>query len=239
MKELSYRTRLAAGAEDLRAAQRLRFQVFNIELREGLQQSWDNQLDADRFDEACDHLLIEQAGTGEVVGTYRLQTGPSAAQHHGYYSAQEFDFAPYEEYRAEIVELGRACVHHEHRKMNVLQLLWRGIAQYATERGARYLIGCSSLTSQDPALGHAMYQKMAPSHAPEEFRTVPRPEFLLPPAEPLADCPEPPRLLRAYLAVGAKICSTPALDREFRTIDFLTLVDIKSLPPAVYNRFFA
>src|SRR5262252_9068660 len=146
MKEPSYRTRLAAGPEDLRAAQRLRFQVFNIELREGLQQSWDTQLDADRFDEACDHLLIEQTGTGEVVGTYRLQTGSSAAAHHGYYSAQEFDFTPYEKYRAEIVELGRACVHHDHRKMNVLQLLWRGIAQYAIERGGRYLIGCSSLT---------------------------------------------------------------------------------------------
>lgn len=238
MKELSYRTRLADGADDLRAAQHLRFEVFNVELHEGLKESWETELDVDRFDEACDHLLIEHAATREIVGTYRLQTGAMAAARHGYYSAQEFDFAPFEKFRPEMVELGRACVHKDHRKMNVLNMLWRGIAEYAAERGTRYLIGCSSLTSQDAALGHAMYWKMEPSFAPEEWRTVPLPAYLLPPAEPLADCPEPPRLLRAYLSVGAKICSPPALDQEFKTIDFLTLLDLQDLPAAVQNRFF-
>lgn len=239
MKEPSYRTRLAASADDLRAAQHLRFEVFNVELHEGLKESWNTELDADRFDEACDHLLIEHTPTNQIVGTYRLQTGPMAAAKHGYYSAQEFDFTPYEPFRGQLVELGRACVHEDFRKMNVLNLLWRGIIDYASERGSRYLIGCSSLTSQDPALGHAMYAKMSPSLAPEEFRTVPLPEYLLPPAEPQADCPEPPRLLRAYLAVGAKICGAPALDREFGTIDFLTLLDLEALPAAVHNRFLA
>ncbi len=239
MKEPSYRTRLAAGADDLRAAQHLRFEVFNVELHEGLKESWATELDIDRFDEACDHLLIEHTATRQIVGTYRLQTGQMAAGRHGYYSAQEFDFAPYEPYRHLLVELGRACVHKDFRKMNVLNMLWRGIAEYAAERGARYLIGCSSLTSQDPSLGHAMYAKMSDAIAPAEFRTVPLPEYILPPAEPLADCPEPPRLLRAYLSVGAKICSPPALDRDFSTIDFLTLIDLETLPPAMYNRFIA
>lgn len=239
MKEPSYRIRLAESPEDLQAAQRLRFEVFNVELQEGLAESWTNQLDVDRFDAVCDHLLIEHSESGQVVGTYRLQTGTMAAANHGYYSAQEFDFAPLEPYRAEMVELGRACVHKDFRKMIVLNLLWRGIADYASERGARYLIGCSSLTSQDSALGHAMHLKMQPSWAPEEFCTRPLPSYELPPAEPMPDCPEPPRLLRAYLAVGARICSTPALDREFKTIDFLTLVDLKTIPQAVYNRFFA
>ncbi len=239
MKEPSYRTRLAATAEDLRAAQHLRFEVFNVELHEGLKESWSTELDVDRFDEACDHLLIEHVGTGQIVGTYRLQTGSMAARRHGYYSAQEFDFAPFEPFRSQLVELGRACVHKDFRKMNILNMLWRGIADYASERGARYLIGCSSLTSQDPALGHAMYAKMSPSLAPEEFRTVPLPDYVLPAAEPLADCPEPPRLLRAYLSVGAKICGPAALDREFGTIDFLTLIDLEVLPSAVSNRFLA
>jgi putative hemolysin len=84
-----------------------------------------------------------------------------------------------------------------------------------------------------------MYLKMSPALAAEDFRTVPLPAYVLPPAEPLADCPEPPRLLRAYLAVGARICGPPAIDREFGTIDFLTLVDQKTVPAAVYNRFFS
>jgi putative hemolysin len=234
----AYRFRLATSNGDVRAAQRLRFEVFNVELREGLSESWATQLDADRFDEACDHLLVEQVATGAVVGTYRLQTGEMAAERLGYYSAQEFNFTPFEAVRSEVVELGRACVHEQHRKMNVLNLLWRGIAQYARERGARYLVGCSSLTSQDAALGHAMFAKMAETHlALEPFRTVPQPAFVLPEAEPVVECPPPPRLLRAYLAVGATICGPPALDREFGTIDFLTLLNLDDMPAVTHQRY--
>jgi putative hemolysin len=236
----TYRTRLATGPEDVRAAQHLRFEVFNVELREGLAGSWQTELDVDRFDEACDHLLVEHTATGAVVGTYRLQTGAMAAEKHGYYSEQEFDFGPFEPFRHEIVELGRACVHFDHRKLNVLNLLWRGIADYAGARNAKYLIGCSSLTSQDAALGHAMFAQIATTNlAPAQFLTTPHPAFTLPPAAPLDDCPPPPRLLRAYLAVGARICGPPALDREFGTIDFLTLLALEDLPAAFQNHYIA
>ena len=234
----TYRTRLAATESDVRTAQALRFEVFNIELNEGLPESWQTHLDSDRFDASCDHLLVEHAKTGKIAGTYRLQTGAMAAKGAGYYSAQEFDFAPYETIRDELVELGRACVHQDHRKTNVLNFLWRGIAAYARERKARYLIGCSSLTSQDPALGHAMYAHLAAGHlAGEGFRTSPLPEYALPDSDPLAECPKPPRLLGSYLAVGAKICGPPAIDREFGTIDFLTLIDLRTMPAAASNRF--
>ncbi len=234
----TYRTRLAVTAEDIHAAQRLRFDVFNVELQEGLSESWRTQRDSDRFDAACDHLIIEHIATGKIVGTYRLQTGTKAAAANGYYSEQEFDFSPFEPFRSEIVELGRACVHQDHRKGNVLDLLWRGIAAYTRERKARYLLGCSSLSSQDPALGHAMYARLAPEYlAPEPFRTSPLPAYSLPLAEPLAVCPRPPRLLRTYLSVGSKICGPPALDREFGTIDFLTLIDLAAMPAATAARF--
>jgi putative hemolysin len=234
-----YRARLAVSDSDLDAAQRLRFEVFNMELSEGLAESWQTRRDTDRFDEACDHLLVEHAESGAIVGTYRLQTGAMAALHHGFYSAQEFDFAPFERFSTEIVELGRACVHRDHRKMHVLNLLWRGIAEYARARKARYLIGCSSLTSVDPAVGNAMAQKLLPQFlAPEPFQTDPLPRYKLPPTASLEGCEEPPRLLRAYIAVGAKICGAPALDREFGTIDFLTLLDLNALPAAMQNRYF-
>ncbi len=234
----SYTIRLARDAVDIEAAQRLRFEVFNLELNEGLDAAYLSGLDADRFDECCDHLLVEEVRSAAVVGTYRLQTGQLAAAHHGYYSAQEFDFSPYEPIRCETVELGRACVHKDHRKLNVLNLLWRGIARYATERRARYLIGCSSLTSQDAVAGLSAYEALRAEHLVDEpFRTEALGEYRIEGVSPGADRPQVPKLLRAYLSIGARICGPPALDREFKTIDFLTLLDLRALPDAVRNHF--
>ncbi len=224
----AYRLRLAADAADLRATQALRFEVFNVELDEGLLQSYDTGLDEDPFDAVCDHLLVEDAASGQVVGTYRLQTGLRAAAGLGYYGEREFDYLPFERVRAQVLELGRACIQREHRHFAVLNLLWKGIAAYARERGLRHLIGCSSLTSQDPALGLAAYRQLAPQWAPEAWRTRPRPAFACPAVEPAAGPVNIPRLLTAYLALGAAICSPPAIDREFRTIDFLTWLDLES-----------
>src|ERR1041385_6952251 len=125
----AYTTRLARDASEVRAAQALRFAVFNLELNEGLAESVATGLDADLFDGVCDHLLVEHLPTHEIVGTYRLQTGRSAAARRGYYSEQEFDFAPFEPLRPQMIELGRACVHQQHRNLIVLGLLWKGIAE--------------------------------------------------------------------------------------------------------------
>lgn len=224
----TYRLRLAAGADDLRAAQALRFMVFNLELHEGLTQSWTTGLDADRFDACCDHLLVEHAGSGTVVGTYRLQTGSRAAAGAGYYSEREFDFAPFEPLRPALIELGRACIHAEHRNFAVLNLLWSGIAAYARSRGARWLIGCSSLTAQDPRIGAAAWRQLARHRAPPALRTRVMPGFECAPDAADTAPVKIPKLLAAYLALGAQICSPPAIDREFRTIDFLTLLDLDS-----------
>lgn len=234
----SYQLRLATADADLIAAQRLRFDVFNLELNEGLDTAYLSGLDQDRFDDTCEHLIVEDMRCGEVVGTYRLQTGQLAAARHGYYGEQEFDFAPFDPIRCELVELGRACVHRDHRKLSVLNLLWRGITRYASERGARYLIGCSSLTTQDAALGHAMFERLRGEHLVDErFRTQPLPSHALPAAPLTAVGEPPPRLLRAYLSLGAKICGPPAIDRDFKTIDFLTFLDLAALPDTVRNHF--
>lgn len=224
----AYRLVLAASQEQVRAAQALRFAVFNLELNEGLTCSYETGLDADRFDAVCDHLLVEDSSSGDIIGTYRLQTGARAAAGQGYYSEREFDFAPFETLRADLVELGRACIHAEHRNFTVLNLLWNGIASYARERGARYLIGCSSLTLQDASVGAAAYLRLQAHLAPEQHRTKPVPGFACPLDNVAAQAPKTPKLLAAYLALGAGICGPPAIDREFRTIDFLTLVDLQS-----------
>ena len=226
----TYTLRWAESLQDVHAAQHLRFQVFNLELQEGLERSFETGLDSDRFDAVCDHLLVEEGSTGEIIGTYRMQTGSGAGAGLGYYGAQEFDFAPYEPLRGELIELGRACIRADHRSFSVLNLLWKGIAGYARRHGARYLVGCSSLNSQDPAIALSAFQSLEPHLAPSNLRTFPLAGFRCPPGiaeEPPARIP---KLLRAYLALGAWICGPPALDREFGTIDFLTLLDLESLP---------
>jgi putative hemolysin len=234
----TYITRLARDACGVKAAQALRFAVFNLELNEGLAESLATGLDADPFDEVCDHLLVEHVPTGEIVGTYRLQSGLTARNNRGYYSEQEFDFSPFESIRHELIELGRACVHQKHRNLVALGLLWKGIADYAREHGARYLCGCSSITSQDAAVGASAYADLYRKHLVEpRWRTKPLPAFDCPLDHLTEDPPKIPKLLRAYLSIGAKICGPPALDRQFKTIDFLTLLDLHTMPALVRARF--
>jgi len=233
----SYRVRLASSHADRLAAFRLRFLVFNLELNEGLDTAHATGYDTDEFDAVCDHLIVEHPGSGTVVGTYRLQTGAVASANSGYYSEREFDFTPYKRLGDSVIELGRACVHRDHRSSEVLYLLWRGIAQYALHHGGRYLIGCSSLTSQDPAHGTAVYGAMRDYLVDPPLRTSPQPAFLMPPVCSQNASDKIPKLLRAYLAVGAKICGPPAIDQDFKTIDFLTLMDLHALHPRVYARF--
>ena len=230
--------RLAQSADAVRRAQRLRFEVFNLELGEGLAASHALERDVDAFDEVCDHLIVDDIATGEVVGTYRLQTGAVATANIGYYCEREFDFAIYEPLRSEMIELGRACVHMAHRNFNLLHMLWRGIARYAVERKARFLVGCSSLTSQDPREGAAVYQQLQRKFLVKPaWQTFPQPIFGFPTPPGSAIPATVPKLFRAYLTIGAKICGPPAIDREFGTIDFLTLLDLQALPMIVRAHF--
>ena len=233
-----YVARLAATAEDVRAAQKLRFKVFNVELHEGFDESYFTGFDEDPFDVHCDHLLVEHLPSQKIVGTYRLQTGTNAANNLGYYSAQEFDFRPFEGRRGQVIELGRACVHRRHRNLVVLGLLWKGIADYARARGGRYLFGCSSISSQDAAVGASAYSDLCRKHlAPIEWQTKPLSAVECSLAQLSEEPVEIPKLLRAYLSLGGKICGPPAIDRKFKTIDFLTMVDLETMPAAAKQRF--
>jgi len=246
-----YRLRLAQSVEDLDAVCRLRFKVFNIELGKGLESSYETGLDTDDFDLFCEHLLVEEKTEHKIVGTYRMQSGMTAARNLGYYSELEFDFSPYEALRGEVLELGRASIDREHRTPEVLTLLWRGIAQYAVDMQLRYLIGCSSLNSEDPREGWRMFRHLSHYRVAERLETRPAEGYICPGElaveEPESACQEgataepvkAPKLLKTYLAIGARICGAPAWDREFGTIDFLTLLDLRTISPSARNRFLA
>jgi putative hemolysin len=240
----NYVLRFAQDARDLDLACRLRFEVYNLELNEGLDASFRTQRDVDEFDAQCHHLLVEKRASGEVVGTYRIQTGSMASLRRGFYSAQEFDLSGFpEDFTNRCVEAGRACIHRAHRNGRVLQLLWKGLARYMDWNGKRYLFGCCSLTSQEPAEGLALYRHLtALDHLHETLRAVPRPAYACetgPTAIVDAVLPEVPRLFQGYLNLGGLVCGEPALDRHFKTIDFLVMVDTHEMPAGVYRKFLA
>ena len=238
-----YRLAFARTVEELRAIQRLRFEVFNLELGEGLESSFASGLDEDDLDEVMHHILISDRRTDEVVGTYRMQTAAMAAANSGFYTAREFDFSGFPMgIIDDAVEVGRACIAKEHRSRRVLHLLWRGLAVYLTRTGKHHLFGCCSLTTQDGRVGNAAHAFLvAEGRLHPSARAWPLPGFECGP-HVHGDSPEEPvdipPLFQSYLNLGAKICGPPAIDREFRTIDFLVVLDVRELESHVFRSFF-
>jgi len=242
LREGPYRVTFARSATDLERLQRLRFEVFNRELGEGLQASWTQGLDADPFDPVCHHLMLVDRATEQVLGTYRLQTLEMARAARGLYCDQEFDLAGLAEAVTGGVELGRACIAAEHRNGSALFALWRGLAAYLTWSGKRYLFGCCSLTSQDEGAAWSLHRWLASAgHVhPRWSAPVRAPHRCILPAageRPLQVAL--PRLFGTYLRHGARVCSEPAIDREFRTIDWLVVLDARGLPARLWRLFFA
>ncbi len=234
-----YELSVARTAAELDAVLRLRFAVFNLELGEGLAASFLTGRDEDEFDRQCQHLIVRDRRAGAIVGTYRLQTSEMAAAGNGFYSATEFDLTQLpEQVLANSIESGRACIAQAHRHSEVLLLLWRGIAAYLQYTGKRYLFGCCSLTSQDAREAWSLTRQLAQGgHLDTALFVPPQPGFecALDEDEALtglgAATPETPmpKLFRSYLRFGAKVCGPPAIDRQFKTIDFFVLFDIEAL----------
>jgi putative hemolysin len=243
-----YRITFARTPEQLDEAFRLRFEVFNLELGEGLDESYATRRDRDAYDEQCDHLLVLDEQEGRVIGTYRLQVRESALAGIGFYSESEFDLSGLPLHVLDdSIELGRACIVREHRNSRVLFLLWAGLANYVLWNKKRYFFGCCSLTSQDPAEGLRAYAQLdAAGHIHPEYRVLPMPgyECTLADGTPAGRAPEGPevkipKLFGTYLRYGAKLCGPPAIDRFFGTIDFLALLDVEKVDPRTFQQFAA
>jgi putative hemolysin len=238
-----YVVRFARDAADLDRVLKLRFEVFNIELGEGLEESFHSGRDEDEFDAVCHHLMVIDNASRELVGTYRLQTSEMASRYLGYYSQQEFQL---DQLPAGVLdsalELGRACVAGTHRNTQTLFQLWRGLALYVAHNRKRYLFGCSSLTSQNAVEGRAVMDLLErKGNVHPEFRVEPQPhcrcydEGL----ELDADFPAKlPTLFRIYLRHGARVCGPPAIDRQFKTIDYLVIFDVDAMDPHMFKTYF-
>jgi len=234
-----YRVRFAEDLEDLDAALRLRFEVFNLELKEGLDAAYLTGRDVDGFDRACHHLIVEDLRTCRVIGTYRVQTAEMASQHRGFYAADEFDLSALSPVMPKAVELGRACIAREHRNRRVLYLLWKGLADYLVANRKRYLFGCCSLTSQDPAEGTRVMDYLRTNgHTHDEYALRVMPEYAFARTEGTDEHVHIPALFQTYLRYGAKVCGGPAMDRQFKTIDYLVLLDVNAFDDRSWSMFF-
>ncbi|MER6633355.1 GNAT family N-acyltransferase [Streptomyces sp. NPDC000987] len=232
-----YTVTLARDESDVRAAQRLRHEVFAGELG-ALLTGPEPGLDIDPFDAYCDHLLVREETTGQVVGTYRLLPPERAAVAGRLYAEGEFDLGALDAIRPGLVEVGRSCVHPGHRDGAVIGLIWAGIARYMVDRGHDWLAGCCSVPLADGgALASATWDRVRTKHlAPEEYRVRPLLPWIPDEAPPAAPA-ELPALLRGYLRLGAWVCGRPAHDPDFGVADLYVLLPMRRVNPRYLRHF--
>ena len=231
----------AKHTDEIRQAQRLRYRVFAQEMGARLDTTSPGH-DVDLFDNYCEHLLVRDDVTKEVVGTYRLLTPAQARRVGSTYSDLEFDLTRLRSLRERMVELGRSCVHPDYRHGGVIMALWGALAEFMVRNKLDTMIGCASIpmlhngiVSGDVAA--SIWQKLKESHlAPIEHHVHPR----LPlPVDQLdrSLAVEPPALIKGYLRLGAKVLGAPAWDPDFNTADLPMMMRINDLPPRYRKHF--
>ncbi|OLT23634.1 GNAT family N-acetyltransferase [Pseudonocardia sp. CNS-139] len=232
-----YSLLVTTDPDEVRAAQRLRYRVFADELGAVLHTP-EPGVDVDRYDAHCDHLIVREDTTGEVVGTYRMLPPERAVQAGSLYSEGEFALEALAPLRSSLVELGRSCVHPDHRDGAVVTLVWTGIARYMLLSGNRWLAGCASVALGDGGgLAAAVWDRVLDRHfAPEPYRVRPLQAW-----DPLGvERParvKLPALLQGYLRLGAWVCGPPAHDPDFDCADFFVLLGLDHVDER-YARYF-
>ncbi|MFF0286886.1 GNAT family N-acetyltransferase [Streptomyces sp. NPDC005262] len=245
-----YRVSLAVSQEDVRAAQRLRHQVFAGELGARLDGP-EPGLDSDAFDAYCDHLLVREVASGDVIATYRLLPPERARIAGRLYAESEFDLGRLGPIRDDLIEVGRSCVHPAHRDGAVIALIWAGLARYMERSGHNWLAGCCSISLADGGvLAADSWDTVRTKYlAPEEYWVTPhrlwQPTAATRPtgvgaaggtaARPgLAALPP---LLRGYLRLGAWVCGAPAHDPDFNVADLYVLLSLRRTDPRYLRHF--
>ncbi len=232
--EPRYSLLLSTDSALIESAQRLRYDVFSNEPGFTLTGP-DAGLDVDRFDEHCDHLLVREENSGELVGCYRMLSPTGAIAAGGLYSATEFDIRALDSLRPSLVEMGRAVVRSDHRNGAVVLLMWAGILAYLDRCGYDYVTGCVSVPvasdGEPPGTQiRGVRDFVLRRHAAEpQYRVHPHRPVIID-GRSLDEIAAPPRptippLMRGYLRLGARICGEPAHDADFGVGDFPALLD--------------
>ncbi|WP_031431611.1 GNAT family N-acetyltransferase [Methylomicrobium agile] len=213
----------------IKAAQALRYRVFAREMGARLKSAAE-ELDYDEIDAYCDHLIVYDNQKNKIAGYTRLLNHEQAQSLGRFYSQDEFDLSPILALPGRFLEIGRTCVDPDYRGGAVLTTLWSALAQYASEGGYRYLLGCASITpgpsgyAVDAVFRHIDRKNIAPA-ALKTVPAVPVPARL----RCRRDESGIPPLLKAYLRFGALVCAEPFWDESFNCMDLLMLLPLEQL----------
>jgi L-ornithine Nalpha-acyltransferase len=251
--------RLARNAEEVNAAQRLRYQVFFEELgARASNANREERLDQDDFDNICDHVLvIDQRATsykdgtelseGRLVGTYRMLRHDVAEAHDGFYSSREFDIGPLLEHHNNLrfLEVGRSCVAASHRGKPVAELLWQGIWDYVRAHQLDVMFGCASLPGTKPdTLAHELSYLHHHARAPGDWRVSAQPgqhiEMNMLNDEAIDKrrlIQSLPILIKAYLRLGAFVGESAVIDHDFNTTDVLIMLPVSRINPKYFSHY--
>lgn len=227
-----YVARLAAGPEDVAAAQAFRARIF----RGGATPS-----DCDDLDGRCDHMLVEHQQTGAVVCCFRMMSLASGGEIDRCYSAQYYDLESLRAYPDPMVEMGRFCVDSSHRDPDILRIAWRAMTAYVDQKGARMLFGCSSFQGTEAEAYIDSFALLAARHiAPNRWLPKVKAPTVFPFAKQMASrqpdmkraLSRMPPLLRTYLAMGGWVSDHAVVDSDLDTLHVFTGVEITRIPGA-------
>jgi putative hemolysin len=246
----TFHIRLAETAEEVEAAQELRYRVFYEGTAAKATPAMRAQKrDFDSFDDFCDHLLVFENSRGDgpdaVIGTYRLMRREGAARRGQFYTADEYDIESLLSYAGEILELGRSCIDPEYRTGATMQLLWRGITEYVLAYNVELLFGCASLPGVDPEklalpLSYLYHHHLAPPAlrawaVPERYvamNQIPADEI-----SPRRALQMLPPLIKGYLRVGGFVGEGAVVDHEFGTTDVCVIVKTEWVTDRYYRHY--
>lgn len=234
-----YTVKIAASEAEVKEAQHLRYEVFKEELDREF--DFDDGMDTDAYDESSHHLIVKENESGQVIGTYRIQTLELARNGIGFVSEQRYHLEDLPDFVLEQgMEVGRACIRGDHRNGRVLYLLWKGFADYMFHFDKRFLFGYSALNTVDPSRLWALYDVLGEKDQRyPEWEVRVQESYRLERVDAHPEGPlELPSLLENYLDVGTRVCSPPSLDRRLQLAHFFILLDLENVPERTKRLFF-
>ena len=220
---------IAQTPSELEQIQRLRHDVFSEEFGVTFA-GQEKGLDTDQFDRWCEHLMVQDLETGQVVGTYRVLTPHQARRAGGYYSESEFDLSGLDQVRSSLVEFGRACIHQDYRQGSALMMLWTGLAKILKQGRYEHVFGCASVSLRDDGHTASCVWRSVRETIGADHQPVVQPLYRYPVDQVDSDLPaKVPALLKGYLKLGARICGEPAWDPDFNSADFPMLLSVSDM----------
>ncbi|MBC9230641.1 GNAT family N-acetyltransferase [Acinetobacter beijerinckii] len=221
--------------KELQEVQRFRANQFSHQF--GM--TFEDGLDQDLYDFGCEHAVLREKWTGEIVAYTRLKLfqGHEIGQS---YSAKEFEVVPSLSHLPSILEIGRTCVHPKFRSGKALSMLWLNLApKVLWSMRAKYLMGCVSIHLEDNLARtyytHRQIQQLSDQHtidirSKRAFEPE-RPDYSFPQDERM------PKLFKTYLGMQSKLSKQAFYDEEFKCLDYFVFLEVNKIATSfVFNK---